>query len=76
MILDNILSGQGHQNGRICGISDLFSFTIKKRSSIIHEITMGLDFSDPKNFTREDREIKKGLIWGVKLAIYVIFPKS
>ena len=79
MILDNILNG--HQNGRICDVAYLIYFHLpsEKRSSIIKEMIMGLDFSDFRNCTRGDRELKKSFIkndwiWGVKLVIYVMLP--
>ena len=56
-----------------------FHLPSEKRSSIIKEMIMGLDFSDFRNCTRRDRELKKSFIkndwiWGVKLVIYVMLP--
>ena len=53
-----------------------FHLPSEERSSILQEMIMGLDFTDPKNYTRGDRELKKISIWGVKLAIYVMFQGS
>ena len=36
-----------------------FNLPSEKRSSIIQEIIMGLDFSDPRNLTRETGSSKK-----------------